>query len=329
MIKNILKYLCIIACLVGIFTICIHFKNNIDTPYPTMTDMALNADETLQPVESLNLSSNHTVISNNETLNDTLFPDCYYALFVDDTNNQIYAAKNVHNRMYPASMTKIMTAIVVVEQIEQGNISLDDIVTVQTTFDLSYEGVLPTEVVAGCQISVKDLLYGLMIESNNHFALILAEYVAGDVASFCDMMNKVAYDIGATNTHFTNPHGLDEPEHYSSAYDIYLIIKEAHKHSILRTVAEFETYTYTYVNTAGFTVTEDIEASNLFYNGYVELPANYDIEAWKTGTTSGAGHCLAMYLTRNGKTYIAVASSPESKAVLYDSMVKLMCLVGE
>ena len=329
MIKNITRYLCIIACIVGIYALSIHFKNQISQPYPALNSMTLNVDETLQPVESLELDSNNTVIANGEELNSHLFPDCYYALFVDYTNNQLYAAKNVHSRMYPASMTKIMTAIIVVEQIESGEISLDDIVTVQTTFDLSYEGVLPTDVVAGCEITVKDLLYGLMIESNNHFALILAEYIAGDVSSFCDMMNKKAYDIGATNTHFTNPHGLDEPEHYSSAYDIYLIIKEAHSHSILRTVADFETYTYSYVNNAGLTVTEDIEASNLFYNGYVELPANYDIEAWKTGTTSGAGHCLAMYLTKNGKTYIAIASSPDSKEVLYDAMVKLMCLVGE
>ena len=329
MIKNILRYLCIIFCIVGIYAILINFKNNIDSPYPVVTQMELTANETMQPVESLELTSGNTIVDYGEEVNSHLFPDCYYALFVDDTDNQIYAAKNVHNRMYPASMTKIMTAIVVTEQIENGSISLEDVVTVQTTFDLSYEDVLPTEVIAGCQITVKDLLYGLMIESNNYFALILAEYVAGDVASFCDMMNKKAYDIGATNTHFTNPHGLDEPEHYSSAYDIYLIIKEAHEHSILRTIATFETYTYTYVNNIGLTVSEDIEASNLFYNGYVELPATYNIEAWKTGTTSGAGHCLVMYLTKNDKTYIAIASTSESKAVLYDTMVELMCLVGE
>ncbi len=329
MIKNIFRYLCIIFCLIGIYTILINFKNNISSPYPTVEGMELVADETMQSVESLKLASANTVVDYGEEVNSNLFSDCYYALFIDDTDNKIYAAKNVHNRMYPASMTKLMTAIIVTEQIEKGNISLDDVVTVKTTFDLSYEDVLPTDVVAGCKITVKDLLYGLMIESNNHFALILAEYVAGDVSSFCDMMNEKAYDIGATNTHFTNPHGLDEPEHYSSAYDIYLMIKEAHEHSILRTVAEFETYTYSYVNNSGLTVTEDIEASNLFYNGYVELPATYSIEAWKTGTTSGAGHCLVMYLTKNGKTYIAVASTSESKAVLYDTMVELMCLVGE
>ena len=85
-----------------------------------------------------------------------------------------------------------------------------------------------------------------MLESNNYYALYLAEYVGGDIQSFCDRMNQKALELGATNTHFMNPHGLDDPNHYSTAYDMYLIVKEVHNHQILRDIDGFDTL-YLYV----------------------------------------------------------------------------------
>lgn len=328
MYKNVFKYLItgLIICI--FFSIVTIVNNNIDNSYPDVKKMDFVVNETIQDTESLDLTPEHTVIYRDDNTNSDLFSECYYALMVNDTDNIVYAAKNVHQRMYPASMTKFMTAIIVCEKIEAGEISLDDVVTVNTIYDLTSEGVLAFEFTYGCQITVKDLLYGLLIESNNYYALMLADYVAGSESAFCELMNAKAQEIGATNTHFMNPHGLDDPNHYSTAYDIYLITKEAHKHELIRTIDSYDSYSYTYTNADGYIVDVDITATNYFINDKVDLPANFNIEVWKTGTTNGAGNCLAMWLTKDNKTYIAIASCGDSKPALYDAMVRLICLIG-
>ena len=192
--------------------------------------------------------------------------------------------------------------------------------------DLTAEDVAPCQLHRGYTISVKDLLYGLMLESNNYYALYLAEYVGGDIQSFCDRMNQKALELGATNTHFMNPHGLDDPNHYSTAYDMYLIVKEVHNHQILRDIDGFDTYTYTFFDSIGAAIDTECTATNLFVTGEVSLPATFHLESWKTGTTDGAGNCLAMYLTKDGKDYVVVASSGNSKADLYNSIIRLLCL---
>lgn len=328
MYRNVFKYLITYMVIFIFFMIVTIVNNKIDAPYPDVKDMDFIVNETIRETESLNLKPEHTVIYRDDNTNSELFPDCYYALMVDDTDGIVYAAKNVHQRMYPASMTKFMTAIIVCDKIEAGQISLDDVVTVENYYDLTYDDVAPFELNYGYKITVKNLLYGLLIESNNYYALILADYVAGSQEAFCKLMNEKAYEIGATNTHFMNPHGLDNPEHYSTPYDIYLITKEAHKHELIRTIDSYDSYSYTYTDTEGYIVEADIIATNYFLNDMVDLPANFSIEVWKTGTTDGAGNCLAMWLTKNNKTYIAIASCGDSKQTLYDSMVRLLCLIG-
>lgn len=303
-------------------------NNSLKNEYPDVSDMSFSISEMLREDEIPDLELNNTVVHRNEDINSELFSECYYALLIDDTDNYVYAAKNAHERMYPASMTKLVTAMVVCDKINSGEITPEDVVTVEKYYDLTYEGVAPFDLTPGCDITVKDLMYGLLIESNNYYSLILAEYIAGDVESFCKLMNEKVYSIGATNTHFSNPHGLDAPDHYSTAYDIYLITKEAHTYEYIRTIDAFETYSYSYINPEGYAVDVDIEATNLFMNDHVALPANFNIEVWKTGTTDGAGNCLAMYITKDKKTYIVIASSGTSKLVLYDAMVKLICLIG-
>ena len=237
------------------------------------------------------------------------------------TNTIVYQ-KNIYNKLYPASTTKILTAYIILKYCN----NLDETVTISENAAKQASDSSVCGVNAGDVISVRDLLYGLMLESNNYYALYLAEYVAGDVQSFCDRMNEKAMQLGATNTHFMNPHGLDNPNHYSTAYDMYLIIKEVHSHQILRDIDGFDTYTYTFYDTNGAAIDTESTATNMFITGDVALPATFQIESWKTGTTDGAGNCLAMYLIRNGKTYVVVASSGKSKQDLYDSIVRLLCL---
>lgn len=325
--KSMLKSLIPVVIICIFFLIVSIFNNSVRDEYPEAGQMKFGISEMLKASDTTEYTMDDTVVYRSDNTNAELFDDCYYALLINETDHQVLAAKNVHERMYPASMTKYMTAMVVCDKIESGDINLNSTVTLTRDYDLTYDGVAPADIFYGDEISVKDLLYGLMIESNNYYALILADYVAGSEEAFCVLMNQKAKSIGASNTHYMNPHGLDNPEHYSTAYDIYLITKEAYKYDLIRTIDEFESYSYSYISSEGYLINREITPSNYFLNGNVELPANFDINVWKTGTTDGAGNCLSMYVTRDGKDYIVIASSGDSKAVLYDSMVELLCLI--
>lgn len=310
-------FVCSIICIVN---------NHVKSAYPDKDAVTYNVDDLIKQADKVDFKQEDTIVYPDSDIQASLFPDNYYALFIDETDHNVLAAKNAHQRMYPASMTKMMTAIVVADAIEAGTISLDDMVEITKNYDLSSQDVAPSLLYRGYTISVKDLLYGLLLESNNYYALYLAEYVGGDVDSFCDKMNAKAMEIGATNTHFVNPHGLDDPNHYSTAYDMYLIVKEVHNHPILQEIDGFDTYTYTYYDTNGIGIEAESTSTNQFLTGGAALPATFHIEAWKTGTTSGAGNCIAMYLTKDGKDYVVVASSGKSKEDLYDSIIRLLCL---
>ena len=325
--NTIFKFFIVIGSFAIFFSIATIINKNIKNEYPNPKDITIPIDKSVYSDNMEDLSFEHTVLYRNDNINSDMFPECYYALMVDDTNNTIYAAKNVHQRMYPASMTKFMTAIIVCDKLEAGEITLDDEVTVDKFYDLTYDGVLPFELSYGSTITVNNLLHGLLIESNNYYALMLADYIAGSEEAFCKLMNEKAQSIGATNTHYMNPHGLDHPDHYSTAYDIYLITKEAYSYQLIRDINSYESYSYTVTDPDGYEIPTDIYPTNYFMNGNVNLPANFNIDVWKTGTTDGAGNCLTMMLNSSNNTYIVIASCGDSKAVLYDALVQLICLV--
>jgi len=327
MLKRVLKSLIPVVIICIFFIIVSIFNNSIKNAYPEASNMKFGISEMLKASDTLEYKLDDTVVHRTENINAELFGDCYYALLINETDQQVIAAKNPHERMYPASMTKYMTAMVVCDKIKNGEINLNNTVTLTKDYDLTYDGVAPADIFYGDEISVKDLLYGLLIESNNYYALILADYIAGSEEAFCALMNQKAKNIGATGTHYMNPHGLDDPEHYSTAYDIYLITKEAYKYDLIREIDEFESYSYSYISSEGYLINREIEPTNYFLNGNVDLPAGFDVHVWKTGTTDGAGNALSMYVTKDDKTYIVIAASGDSKAVLYDSMVKLLCLI--
>lgn len=325
--KNILKSLIPVVIICIFFAIVSIFNNSLREEYPDAANMKFGISEMLKASDTTEYTMDDTVVYRSDNTNAELFGDCYYALMINETDQTVLAAKNAHERMYPASMTKYMTAMVVCDKILSGDINLNSTVTLARDYDLTYDGVAPADIFYGDEISVKDLLYGLMIESNNYYALILADYVAGSEEAFAALMNQKAKSIGATGTHYMNPHGLDHPEHYSTAYDTYLITKEAYKYDLIKEIDEFDAYSYSYISEEGYLINREIYPTNYFLNGNVDLPAGFDVHVWKTGTTDGAGNCLSMYVTKNDKTYIVIASSGDSKQVLYDSMVKLLCLV--
>jgi D-alanyl-D-alanine carboxypeptidase (penicillin-binding protein 5/6) len=331
MLRDFIKPVIIFFIVICIFFIALRHNTRLETAFADSGRVTFSPEETLDDIVSEELTQENAVVSSDENMNSELFPDCYSALLVDDTDGTVYAAKNVHKRIYPASMTKLMTAIVVCEQMEAQGIDIDSVVTVENNYDLTAQdgGVNPLSL--GCKITVRNLLAGLLIQSNNYYALILADYFAGSEENFCSLMNAKAMEIGATNTHFANPHGLDDVNHYTTAYDMYLIIKEASKHSEISDLDDFSEYTYTYENSSGYDIEVNLTATNLFLGDEVSLPAGYSIENWKTGTTGGAGYCLAMRIkdtaSEDGHTYYVIAANGESKQQLYADIVKLICLI--
>ena len=223
------------------------------------------------------------------------------AVLVEYSTGKILYEKNSTERMYPASTTKIMTAILVLE-----NCELDDIVTVSSTAVSNIpSGYVTCNLQVQEEISVKDLLYALMVPSANDAAFALAEHVAGSVQSFSNMMNAKAMELGCTNTHFVNPNGMHDSAHYSTAYDLYLIASYAMKNETFRKLVSTTTYTLPATNKYQ-SADRKLETTNHFIDpSSKKYFYEYSIGI-KTGYTSVAGNCLVSMASRDGLEFISV-----------------------
>ena len=223
------------------------------------------------------------------------------AILVEVSTGRIIYEKNSTKQMYPASTTKVLTAILVIE-----NCNLDEIVTVrESALSNIPSGYVTCNLQVGEQLTVKDLLYALMIPSANDAAYVLAEYVAGSVEDFSVMMNDKARQLGCKTTHFVNPNGIHEDSHYSTAYDLYLIANYAMKNEFFRSLVATTEYTlpatekYPNEDRVLKTTNEllDENSRKYFYKNAIGI---------KTGYTSKAGNCLIGGASRDGLEFIAV-----------------------
>lgn len=210
-------------------------------------------------------------------------------LFNGETLECMYA-QNVHERLFPASTTKIMTALVA---LKYGD--LEQVITVSEEAAKRRKDAANIELHAGDQLTLNQLLYGLMLPSGNDAAKAIAEGVGGSIENFVDMMNKEAAEIGATNTHFVNPNGLHEDEHYSTVYDMYLIFNEALKYEKFVEIISASEFVSFYTDATGATVEKTYKTSNGYLAEEYKLPQGVTIVGGKTGTTNQAGHCLVLY----------------------------------
>lgn len=323
--REIKRLIAAVALLAAAIFVIGFISSRVSDKYDDDSNIYINMD--LVEQTGISYTDVDTVVYRSADINSEGYNELYYSLLIDDTEKSVLAAKNPHQRMYPASMTKLMTAIVVCEKIEDGTISTDDVVKLSHNYNITTPGVGPCELTAGCEITIDNLMHGLLIESNNYYGLILADYIAGDVESFCSLMNEKAYSIGATNTHYMNPHGLDDPQHYSTAYDLYLITKEANTHTYIQEICQLASFSYVYKDAYGNTIETETRTTNMFVSGKASLPSGFKISACKTGTTTGAGNCLSLWLTKDGKNYFLVASNADSRNQLYTDIAKIMCYI--
>ena len=165
----------------------------------------------------------------------------------------------------------------------------------------------------------------MLIYSANDAAVLIAEGIGGSMDNFVEMMNEEAKEIGATKSHFANPHGLTADDHYVTTYDMYLIFNEAIKYDEFQQIINMSGYTTTYTGSSGKSVDVDITTTNLYVRGDESVPSNCTVIGGKTGTTTAAGHCLILLAKDNsGNPYISVIMKAEDSDTLYSEMTELL-----
>ncbi|MBQ7148680.1 MAG: D-alanyl-D-alanine carboxypeptidase [Pseudobutyrivibrio sp.] len=240
-----------------------------------------------------------------------------YGILINNNTKKVVATRNANEKIVPASMTKVMTVLVAANHISPEQ--LDEKITMShEAIDYSYAGGGSTSgFVEDEEVTVKDLFYGTILPSGGDAAAQLAMYVAGDVDSFVKLMNEEASNLGiSSSTHFTNPVGFHSSEHYSTPYDIAIIMMAALDNDICKEVITTKVYnsTATNVNPEGITI------SNWFLRRIEDKEFGGEIEGAKTGYVDESGSCaVSSMVSESGTEYICcTAKSTSSWRCIYD-----------
>ena len=241
------------------------------------------------------------------------------ALFDLNDKTTLYA-KNIHEKLYPASLTKIMTALVAME-----NGSGDMLLTASENVTKLESGAQTCGIKEGDQMTLNQALHLLLINSANDAAVLIAEGIAGSIEGFSEMMNAEALNLGATNTHFVNPHGLSDDNHYTTVYDMYLITNAAIQYDRFNEIIHMKEYQTVYYDKSGNAKDLSVNSTNYYLQGNADAPSGITVLGGKTGTTNAAGHCLVLVSRdTSGNPYISVIMRAESREDLYDEMSSLL-----
>lgn len=233
------------------------------------------------------------------------------AILVDPDTDEILYELNAHDKMYPASITKVMTCLLTLEAIDRGELSLEQTVTASQAIHTGIgDNASTADIKVGEEIRIIDLLYAALIPSANEACNVMAEAVSGDIASFVELMNQRAAKLGMTGTHFANTHGYHDDNHFTTAYDVYLMSKEAMTHETFRTIVSSLNYTMPATNMhpeERIVRSTNALISNWNTRGYLYQYAT----GVKTGHTPEAGYCLSAAATKEDRSLISVVMGCE------------------
>lgn len=259
-----------------------HEASNSQTPAPQPSTAA--ADSTQSTASAADISQPEVAAEG--------------AVLLNAATGEVLYGKNQDQQFYPASITKVMTALVVLE-----HCNLNETVTFSETATTNLEsGAVALGVSAGDQLTVEQSLYGLLLKSANEIGNGLAEHVSGSVSAFADLMNAKAKELGCKNTHFANPHGLNNENHKTTPYDMALILRAAVANDTFRKIDTTTSYQFPAIkNAAARTITMGhkmmYKTDSRYYEGII---------GGKTGYTSKAGNTLVTAVERDGVRLIAV-----------------------
>ena len=224
--------------------------------------------------------------------------------------------KNVYDRIYPASVTKILTALITLQKTD-----LNDTVVFTEDMVVNEYGAKLCEFDVGDVLTVEQLFAGLMVYSGNDAANALAIHIAGSVEAFADMMNAEAKRLGCVDTHFTNPSGLHDNDHYTSAYDLYLIFNECLKYKEFQNIIRQNSYDVEYTDIDGNPVEATYSTTNQYFTDTYDYPDHVRVLGGKTGTTDQAGCCLILYdVDKKDNGYISIVLGAVNYDTLYSEM---------
>ena len=251
---------------------------------------------------------NAEISSYNKSIKEIKIPEINSrsSVVIDRNTNTILYGKNENTKRKMASTTKIMTAIIIIE-----NCNLDE--TIEISKKAAGTGGSRLGLKTGDKITIRDLLYGLMLRSGNDAAVALAEHTSGNVENFAELMNQKSVNLGLTNTHFETPHGLDSDEHYTTAYELAILSNYALNNKIFAQI----------VGTKSYTVTINGYPKQLSNTN--ELLGNFNgIYGIKTGFTNGANRCLVTACKRGNMDIICVVLGADTKKFRTQDSIKLI-----
>lgn len=266
-------------------------------------------------------ASNLCVVEEEVPLESASLGEGQAGVLFDLDNQKVMYARGAFDRVYPASITKIMTGMLA---LEYGN--LDETVIITQEDVTLEEGSQVCGFWAGDRVTMDQLLHCLLVYSGNDAAAAIARTVGGgSMDEFVNMMNSYARQLGCTGTNFTNPHGLQDENHYTTPYDIYLMLKEALAYPEFTEITQLSSYTVTYSHEDGSEMSTVLEATDHYLTGEAHPPKDVTVLGGKTGTTSVAGNCLAL-LSQNafGKPFVSIVMGASSKELLYQQMNSLL-----
>ena len=243
---------------------------------------------------------------------EDLTPNAESGILIEYSTGKILYSKKIDEKLAPASMTKIMTLLLIMEAVEEGKINLDDNISIST--NASSMGGSQVFLDPNTEMKAEELIKSIAIASANDSAVAMAEAISGTTANFVSRMNSRAKELGCKNTNFKNVHGLDEEGHYSTAYDMSLIARELLKHEqILNYTSIYEAY----LNKPNGTSTWMVNTNKLikYYTG---------LDGLKTGFTKTAGYCLTSTAKRNDMRLISVVMKEPSSQVRNSETISLL-----
>lgn len=243
---------------------------------------------------------------------EDLAPNSKSAILIEASTGEVLYEKNSDEKLAPASMTKIMSMLLIMEAIDQGKLSFDDQVLIsKTAASMGGSQIFLQE---GETYKVGELLKGIAIASGNDAVVAMAEKVGGSLEGFVNMMNEKASSLGLSNTHFDNPHGLDSENHYSSARDMSIMGRELVKHE---KILEYTSIYEDYLKKPDGTSTWLVNTNRLvrFYNG---------VDGLKTGFTSTAGYCITTTAKKNDMRLLSVVMGAETSDLRSNDTVNLL-----
>jgi len=239
-------------------------------------------------------------------------------ILIDFETGQILYQKNPHEKLYPASTTKMLTGLIILE-----NHSLNEIVTVDSESPFVQGSKIFIE--EGEQLSVKDLLYATLIDSSNDCAAALAIFHSGSIENFAILMNQRAKELGANDSNFVNPHGLHDDNHFTTAYDLSLIAQEAYKNDLFREIVSLATYHMSITNKHDEpryykTSNKFLFDTNLMYYNNKYVTIKYDIvDGIKSGYTTNSKNVLVSTAKKNEIRLISVVMRSDTDNLYLDS----------